>query len=121
MAGAAPDFPSRLTALARAYIRFATKHAALLELMFAAKERPGVAESLRAAADRAFATPLALFADAQAAGEVVQGDTKRVATLAWASFQGLAAMANGGLLDAGSLDDVVADAVEQLVHGMRPR
>jgi AcrR family transcriptional regulator len=121
IAGAEPDFTVRLTALACAYVDFATEHAALLELMFAAKERPDAAAGVRGAADRAFAAPLALFHDAQTAGDVVAGDPKRVATVAWACFQGLAAMANGGMLDAEPLDDVVADAVERLVHGMRPR
>jgi AcrR family transcriptional regulator len=121
IAGAAADFTARLTSLACAYVDFATQRAALLELMFAAKERPDAAAGVRAAADRAFAAPLALFHEAQAVGEVVPGDPKRVATVAWACFQGLAAMANGGMLEAGSLDDVVADAVDRLVHGMRPR
>src|SRR4051794_28508728 len=49
-------FDDRLRALALAYVRFATGHAALLELMFAAKHRPDAAtEALRAAAERTFA------------------------------------------------------------------
>jgi hypothetical protein len=41
---------------------------------------------------------MALIAEGQASGEVVAGDPARVATVAWASLQGLAAMANNGLL-----------------------
>ena len=112
----------RLLAFGRAYVAFATRHAALLELMFAGKHRPGAADSLRTAADRAFEAPLALFAEAQAAGEVVPGDTERIAIVAWATLQGLASMVNSGMLDGGArLDDVVADAVHQLVLGLRPR
>ena len=68
-------FEDRLLAFAQAYVAFATRHAALLELMFAGKHRPGAAESLRAAADRAFEAPLALIAEGQAAGEVVPGES----------------------------------------------
>ena len=74
MEAAGSDFHARLLAFAQTYVRFATQHAALLELMFAGKHRPGAAESLRAAADRAFEAPLALFAEglAQVAAEALE-------------------------------------------------
>src|SRR5205823_7387627 len=53
--GAAPAFDARLTALARAYVGFATRHAALVDLMFASKQRAGCG-ALYEAAERAFAT-----------------------------------------------------------------
>lgn len=121
MEAAGERFEARLLAFARAYVTFATRHAALLELMFAGKHRPGAAESLRLAADRAFEAPLALIGEGQAAGEVVPGEPERVATVAWAALQGLASMVNSGLLDGAVLDDVVADAVHRLVLGLRPR
>jgi AcrR family transcriptional regulator len=121
MDAAGDTFDARLRAFARAYVRFATRHAALLELMFAAKYRPGAADSLRAAADRAFAAPLELVRQGQEAGDVVPGDPHRVAVVAWAALQGLAAMANGGWLDDAALDDLVRDAVDRLVLGLRPR
>jgi AcrR family transcriptional regulator len=121
MEAAGEQFDARLLAFARAYVAFATRHAALLELMFAGKHRPGAADSLRGAADRAFEAPLALIAEGQAAGEVVAGDPERVATVAWAALQGLASLVNGGMLDRAALDDVVADAVHRLVLGLRPR
>ena len=71
LAAAGPSFDARLLAFGRAYVRFATEHAALLELMFAGKHRPGAADSLRQAADRAFDAPLSLIAEGQAAGEIV--------------------------------------------------
>ena len=114
-------FEDRLLAFAQAYVAFATRHAALLELMFAGKHRPGAADSLRAAADRAFEAPLALFAEGQAAGEVVPGDPERVSIVAWAALQGLASLVNAGMLDRAGLDDVVADAVHRLMLGLRPR
>ena len=72
MTGAGPSLQEQLTAFALTYVRFATQHAALLELMFAGKHR---SDSLRAAADRAFARPLMLFAEAQASVQVVGVDT----------------------------------------------
>jgi hypothetical protein len=121
MDAAGDGFEARLAALAGSYVRFATRHAALLELMFAGKHRPGAADSLREAADRAFEAPLALIAEAQAGGEVVAGDPERVATVAWAALQGLATMANSGMLDHAALGAMVDDAVERLILGLRPR
>jgi AcrR family transcriptional regulator len=113
LAAAGPSFDARLLAFGRAYVRFATEHAALLELMFAGKHRPGAADSLRQAADRAF------DAEGQAAGEVVGGDSQDVGTVAFAAFQGLASLANAGMLEPD--DGTVAAAVERLVLGLRPR
>jgi hypothetical protein len=99
-------------------VRFATEHAALLELMFAGKHR---ADPVHAAADRAFASALALFATAQQAGQVVPGDPERVGLVAFATLHGLAALANNDMLGDAKLDEVVEAAVDQLVGGLRPR
>ncbi len=117
---AGAGFREQLKALARAYVRFATEHAALLELMYAGKHRPG-ADRLREAADRAFAGPLELIAGARAAGEIVAADPFRAGLVTWAAFHGLAAMANGGLLGDAPLDALVDDAVDHLLDGLAPR
>ena len=118
----ASDFDGRLLAFARAYVGFATDHAALLELMFAGKHRPGAAPSLREAADRAFEAPLTLIVEAQARGDVVPGDPERVALVAFAAAHGIAALANNQMLPAAAgLDDLLEAAVERLVLGLRPR
>ena len=52
---------------------------------------------------------------------MVPGDPEAVATVAWAAVQGLATMANAGMLDDDALDGLVASAVERLVLGLRPR
>jgi len=121
MEAAGGAFHARLLALATTYVRFATRHAALLELMFAGKHRPGAADSLREAGERAFEAPFALITEAQAAGDVVPGDPERVSMVAWAALQGLAALVNSGMVDHAALDDVVADVVERLVLGLAPR
>jgi AcrR family transcriptional regulator len=114
------SFAERFTAAGRAYVRFASEHGALLELMFAAKQRPE-AEHVRAASERAFAGPLTLVADAQARGEIVSGETAEVALVAWAAIQGFASMAREGLFDDAAIDDLVALAVERLMLGLSPR
>jgi len=113
-------FDARMHAIGRAYIAFATHHAALLELMFAAKQRPG-ADHVRETADRALAAPLAVIAEAQAAGELRAGDPKRLAVVAFATIQGLAAMAIDGTIETTPLDVIVAQAIDQLLDGLRPR
>ena len=117
---AGPAFADRLAALARTYVRFATEHGALLDLMYAGKHRPG-ADALREAADRAFAGPLALVADGQAAGEVIAGDCEQLGLVAWSAFHGLASMANGGLLGDRPVEPLVDEAVARLLDGLRPR
>jgi AcrR family transcriptional regulator len=121
IAGAGPRCEDRLAALARAYVGFARGHAALLELMFAAKHEADAPPELREAGERAFVAPLAAIAEAQAAGEVVPGDPERVAMVAFATLHGLASMANAGMLEDVPVDAVIGDVVEQLVLGLRPR
>jgi AcrR family transcriptional regulator len=111
----------RLLAFGRAYVTFATRHSALLELMFAGKHREGAAPGLRDAADRAFEAPRVLLAEGQAAGDVVAGDPDELTVATWATVQGLATLFAGGMLPEEELDATVAAAVERLVLGLRPR
>jgi AcrR family transcriptional regulator len=121
VAGAGGRCDDRLAALARAYVGFARRHAALLELMFAAKHDAAASPALREAGERAFAPALAVIAEAQAAGEVVAGDTERVAMVAFATMHGLVSMTNSGMYDPAAVDDLLGDVVERLVLGLRPR
>jgi AcrR family transcriptional regulator len=121
VAGAGPDFDTRLLGLARAYVDFATRHPALIELMFAAKHQAGAPPELSEAGEQAFAPALAAVADGQAAGAVVPGDPERVAIIAFAALQGLVALANNGMLDEAPLDELLDEAVQRLVLGLRPR
>jgi len=112
------DFEARLLGFAGAYVTFAVEHAALLDLMWAGKHR---LDAVRVASDQAFAAPLALVAEGQAAGEVVEGDVEQVATVAVATLHGLAAMVNNGMLAASQLEEIVPATVERLLLGLRPR
>jgi AcrR family transcriptional regulator len=56
------SFIESLTTFAQTYVRFVSRHPALLELMFASLHRPGADPTLRQANDRAFAAPTTLIA-----------------------------------------------------------
>ena len=118
-AGAA--FEARLRALATAYVGFAVRSPALLDLMYATKHDPAASDRLRQLAQTAFAVPLGVIAEGQATGAVVAGDPERVGAAAWATIHGIASMAAGGMIDAGQTDGVVAEVVDRAVLGLRPR
>jgi AcrR family transcriptional regulator len=115
-------FAGRLTAFAQAYVRFATRHPALLEVMFGCLHRPDADPEVRAANDAAFAGPLELIAEARARGDIVSGDPDQVATAILATLQGLAALAGSAML-AGQkpTEAAVSDTIRILVDGLRPR
>ena len=82
--------------------------------MFAAKHRrrPPVCAQRPT---RAFAAPLAqLIRDGQRAGAIVGGEPERVAVVAFAAMQGLAALVNGGDRPGAAVDELVDHAVERL-------
>lgn len=121
LAGAGDDFAARMHALAGAYVGFATTRPALIDLMFASKHQAGSPPELAEAADRAFASALAVIADGQAAGSVVPGDPERLAKIAFALLQGLVALVNNDLLDGVSPDELLAEAAERMLLGFAPR
>jgi AcrR family transcriptional regulator len=114
--GAGDDFPARLEATAQAYIRFATRDAALLELMFAGKHGPQ-SEALTEIADRAFSVMLELIEQGQAEGFIEPGEPYRVGLVLFATIQGIAALITGGMVAPEQLDELVADAVARFVRG----
>jgi AcrR family transcriptional regulator len=116
--GAGEDFKERLRAIAAAYIRFATRDAALLELMFAGKHREQ-SGSLNEAAERAFSVMLELIEQGQAEGALEAGEPKRVGLVLFATIQGIAALVSGGMVDAVQLDELVADAIAHFLRGSR--
>jgi AcrR family transcriptional regulator len=116
--GAGADFHARLRATATAYVRFATRDAALLELMFAGKHREQ-SGALNEAADHAFAVLLELIEQGQAEGALEPGEPERVGLVLFATIQGIAALVTGGMVDAEQLDDLVADAIAHFLRGSR--
>lgn len=120
LADSTGTFSARMTAFASAYVDFATRHPALLALMFARKDRPDAPE-LREANDRAFAAPSALIAQAAADGEITSDDPDRVAMAVLATLQGLASIITSGMIGRRSADTVVTGTVEVLLHGLLRR
>ncbi|HEX4658654.1 MAG TPA: TetR/AcrR family transcriptional regulator [Streptosporangiaceae bacterium] len=118
--GTSGSLDERLTAFAQIYVHFATRHPALLALMFARKDDPRRPE-LRAANDRAFAAPSALIAEAIDRGEIASDDPDRIAMAVLATLQGLAAITASGMTGERPVDTVVSGTIRTLIHGLRPR
>jgi AcrR family transcriptional regulator len=115
-------FARRLTAFAQAYVRFATRHPALLDLMFTCLHRSGASHEVREANDQAFAATIELIALARARGDIVGDDPSQVATAILATVQGIAAIAGGAMLTGQKpVDAVVCDTIAILINGLRPR
>jgi AcrR family transcriptional regulator len=113
---AGADFEARLRASATAYVRFATRDAALLELMFAGKHSSG---AIAEAAERAFSVMLALIEQGQAEGAIETGPPERVGLVLFATLQGIAALVAGGMVSAELLDGLLADAIANFLRGSR--
>jgi AcrR family transcriptional regulator len=118
VAAAGPGFQARLTAIAAAYVRFATRDAALLELMFASKQGE-VAPRLHEVADRAFTVMRELIREGQEQGALQAGEPERIGLVLFATIQGIAALVGSGMVDAAQQDELVADAVDRFLRGAR--
>jgi AcrR family transcriptional regulator len=115
---AGEDFEARLQATAAAYVRFATRDAALLELMFAGKSREPTG-ALHEAADRAFSVMMELIVQGQTDGALESGAPERVGLVLFATIQGIASLVTGRIVHADQLDELVADAIGHFLRGSR--
>jgi AcrR family transcriptional regulator len=115
---AGEDYEARLRAIGLAYVRFAISDPALLELMFAGKEREQ-ARVLHEAADRAFSIILELIEEGQANGALEPGEPERIGLLLFATMQGIAALVTVGIVAPAQVDSLVADAIGRFLHGPR--
>jgi AcrR family transcriptional regulator len=116
--GAGDGFEARLRATAAAYVRFATRDAALLELMFASKSREA-SGALHDAAEHAFSVMFELIAQGQAGGALEPGEPERIGLVLFATIQGIAALLTASLVPAEQLDELVADAIAHFLRGSR--
>jgi AcrR family transcriptional regulator len=119
VAGAGDDFPAQVRAGMIAYTRFAIDNAALLELMYTSKHRPG-ATRIVAAAEAPFGRMRDLILRGQERGALQAGDPERIGIVLFATLQGIATLINGSLVAPELLDDIVDTAVEQFLRGARP-
>lgn len=116
-AGAAgQDYRARLRAAAAAYVRFATRDAALMELMFAAKNTAGSAGP-REAAEHLFAVVGDLFEQGQQAGTLSPGDPWRLKLLFGATLQGIATFIISRGIPPGQADALITDAIALFSQG----
>lgn len=104
------DYPARLHAAAVAYVRFATRDAALMELMFTVKNT-GCSAGARVAAARLFEVIGDLIGQGQQAGTLPPDDPYRVQLLFGATLQGIAALVTSGRIPAGQADALITDAI----------
>ncbi|MDT9701332.1 TetR/AcrR family transcriptional regulator [Streptomyces sp. P17] len=111
----------RLTALARAYLRFALDNGELLELMYARKHEPDAYEQMASAIDRTVGSLERVMADAQRRGEIIEADPEHLTLVTGASLHGLAAFAAGGLLTPEAALAATEELVHTLLNGLRPR
>jgi len=112
---ATENYEAQLRAAATAYIHFATRDAALLELMFAAK-RGEQSAAVRDAFGRVFAEVDGLVRRGQQAGELRPGEPDRLRLLLFATMQGIAALVTSGAVDARQSDGLIADAVALITN-----
>jgi len=112
-------FSARLRAGAGAYMRFAVRDAALMELMFAAKNT-GDSAGPQEAAERLFAVIGGLIGQGQQAGALPSGDPFRFQLLFGATLQGIAAFVTSGRIPPGQADALVTDAVALFTRNAAP-
>ncbi|MFJ5881945.1 TetR/AcrR family transcriptional regulator [Kitasatospora cineracea] len=105
-----------LRAAASAYLGFAAREPALLDLMFAAKaaEPP---EAVRAAATRLFATMGALMDAGVAAGAYPAADVGRLTLLLSATVQGVAALVTSRRIPPDQGEALIGDGITLLLSG----
>jgi len=96
-------------------VRFAIRDAALLELMFGAKNAQPP-DTLRAAADRVFIAFGDLIDQGQQAGVLPPGDPERLRLLLVAAMQGIASLVTSGRVQPEQVDPLIADAIALFTH-----
>lgn len=112
---AGEDYKAQLRAVATAYVRFATRDAALLDLMFAAK-KAGPSATLLEASERLFTAAGDLIGQGQRAGMLPPGDPMRLRLLLVATLQGITALITSGRVHPGQTDALITDAVALFTH-----
>ncbi|MFI0900420.1 TetR/AcrR family transcriptional regulator [Streptomyces sp. NPDC020983] len=116
-----PADPARtLRAACSAYIAFAVREPALLDLMFAAKSDTPP-QPVREAAERLFATLAGIMGTGVAAGAYDAADVGRLTLLLSATVQGAAALRTSGRITEEQGESLVDDAVAVFLAGLPSR
>jgi AcrR family transcriptional regulator len=117
--GAGEDFRARLLAASTAYVRFAARDAALLDLMFTAKNA-GPEPTPPPASGQLFTAVGDLITQGQQAGALPPGDPERLRLLLVAVLQGIAALVTSGRARPAQADSLITDAVALFVRPLNP-
>jgi AcrR family transcriptional regulator len=114
--GTVRDYEQRFRCLAQAYVDFAINDAALMELMFAAKNAkpsPG----LHDAAERFFAAVDDVITQGHRVGRLTLDDPRRLQLLLVATLQGIATLVAAGRFSTAQVDDLITDATTLFTRG----
>jgi AcrR family transcriptional regulator len=115
----APTFDARLRATMAAYVAFARRNPALLDLMFSIKVRSDAAGLQSAAADALSAIPR-LIGDGMTAGVLAPADPTRNVLLLAATIRGIVGLVTNNLIDPDAIGELIADATTTFVRGNAP-
>jgi AcrR family transcriptional regulator len=110
-----PGFGERLRAAAAAYVAFAIRSPALLNLMNAAKPHDDGQELQGAASVMSLVR--GLITDGIADGVLAARDPERYAFLLFAWVRGIASLVTSGLVGPDTADELLADSITTFVHG----
>ncbi|MCV7100982.1 TetR/AcrR family transcriptional regulator [Mycobacterium palustre] len=114
------DFVTMVNDVAVAYVRFATGHPSLVDLMSQRRYLADAPDELKRTRDASFAPVARLVETGQATGELIAGDPERIGTVLFATLHGIATMGNNRMIE--PLDDtLIYDAVDALLHGLARR
>ncbi|MFD4644411.1 TetR/AcrR family transcriptional regulator [Lentzea sp. NPDC058436] len=109
------DTAERLRAVMTAYVRFATGNAALVELMYTSKHRPGATRIVEAA-EGPFGLMQELVQRGRSEGLLQADDPERLGLVLFATLQGIALVINSALAGPEQLDGLVDTAMGQFVR-----
>jgi AcrR family transcriptional regulator len=115
-----PEFEGRLRAAAAAYVAFAIRSPALLDLMNAAKPQDDE-QGPQGAAANVMSLVRGLIADGIAGGVLAARDPERYAFLLFAWVRGIAALVASGLVGPDAADELIADSVTTFIRGSAAR
>ncbi len=110
------DYSRAMHAAGSAYVGFAVRESALLDLMFAAKVT-GRSEAVHTAAERLFATMADVMNAGVAAGAYDAADVGRLTLLLSATVQGIAAFVTSGRITAAQSEALIDDAITVFLAG----
>ena len=120
-AGVVAPFRERLERTARAYVNFALQHPDLLNLMYTTKHHESASDLLRETGATGMVLTRNLLAEAQDAGEVIEGSPDLLAVVALAQVHGVAVLAIGNMLSDFEIGDVLDASLRQLWRGFDVR